>query len=638
MVCGYFGYSRMKNFNPRIYRILTLARLMSVMLFIGKATSVNAGHLKGSELTYSCTGNNQYQIRYTLYTDCQGGAPGQQSPLDVKSSACNQYFSTILYLQSNESDVIDLTCTSATNACNGGSAPAIRKWVYTGTLTLPSACADWKISVSECCRNGLITTVQSPSNAAIYTEALINNESGMNDSPKFAADPTFWLLAGQINRVHPGISGTNGDSLVIRFITPRTSSTETVQYLPGYGADRPFRLNEPLSLHNFTGEFSITPIYQETGIIALSAEEYRNGILVGQVIRETEITVIQNGNRLPSLSGIDGQDFFEMTVCQENQVCFDVFASDEDSTESVSVTINEMPEGAAASVSSGRLPNIHFCWTVEDGKQQDEPYKFQITVRDNHCPLQGVQVYTYLISVKGFEVSETTSPATCSNRSDGGIELHLPMEQSTYEIDWLQSEESSAIRSQLLPGTYEVVITDNVTGCESRRSIQVNFEHEAPFITLGTNQVVCEGREIILDPGTGFSEYKWQDGSTSSQYPVSTTGWYSVDVNDQFGCTGEASVHILMSPCTAVEEPLVAAKMRIYPNPVNAVLQLDFPKALEKTYQLLITDVMGKEILSHSVSKLTTVERIDVSTLLNGVYLLHLYQGDEKATFRFIKE
>ncbi|MFI5194633.1 MAG: gliding motility-associated C-terminal domain-containing protein [Chitinophagales bacterium] len=48
----------------------------------------------------------------------------------------------------------------------------------------------------------------------------------------------------------------------------------------------------------------------------------------------------------------------------------------------------------------------------------------------------------------------------------------------------------------------------------------------------------------MLDAGTGFSSYLWQDGSQQQQFTVTDTGSYRVDVTDGHHCMAADSIHI----------------------------------------------------------------------------------------------
>jgi hypothetical protein len=57
-----------------------------------------------------------------------------------------------------------------------------------------------------------------------------------------------------------------------------------------------------------------------------------------------------------------------------------------------------------------------------------------------------------------------------------------------------------------------------------------------PELDLGPNSYLCNGQSIILDAGSGWETYTWQDNSTEQTFEVNQPGTYSVET--QFGsCT-----------------------------------------------------------------------------------------------------
>ncbi|MFT3703868.1 MAG: gliding motility-associated C-terminal domain-containing protein [Agriterribacter sp.] len=70
-----------------------------------------------------------------------------------------------------------------------------------------------------------------------------------------------------------------------------------------------------------------------------------------------------------------------------------------------------------------------------------------------------------------------------------------------------------------------------------------------PVLTLDKTPSLCAGGSRVLSPGS-FASYLWSNGSTSSSITVTTTGLYSVQVTDQYGCKGTDAVAIttLLAP------------------------------------------------------------------------------------------
>jgi hypothetical protein len=65
-----------------------------------------------------------------------------------------------------------------------------------------------------------------------------------------------------------------------------------------------------------------------------------------------------------------------------------------------------------------------------------------------------------------------------------------------------------------------------------------------PFVNFGNDTAICNGSNLILNPGTGYSSYTWQDNSTNNFFNVVNPGKYWVTV--QNGC-GTASDTINIS-------------------------------------------------------------------------------------------
>ena len=87
------------------------------------------------------------------------------------------------------------------------------------------------------------------------------------------------------------------------------------------------------------------------------------------------------------------------------------------------------------------------------------------------------------------------------------------------------------------PGTYDVQLILNYGSYTDTVGQQVII-NPLPDIDLGSaTSVLCPGTDTILNAGEGFSEYLWQNGSSSPTFLVTTAGIYSVTVTDYNGCS-----------------------------------------------------------------------------------------------------
>jgi|GEM_PF-5000008 len=97
-------------------------------------------------------------------------------------------------------------------------------------------------------------------------------------------------------------------------------------------------------------------------------------------------------------------------------------------------------------------------------------------------------------------------------------------------------------------GSYTVTVTNYLTGCEvSVPPVDITI-HPLPNIDLGSDRDLCDGTNLTLDAGSGYSEYIWNDGDTIQQNIVSQTGIYVVMVTDSFDCRNRDTVAVTYHP------------------------------------------------------------------------------------------
>ncbi len=71
-------------------------------------------------------------------------------------------------------------------------------------------------------------------------------------------------------------------------------------------------------------------------------------------------------------------------------------------------------------------------------------------------------------------VDATSTEAKCPDSYDGSVTLDISGGTSPYSVIWLNSDETTTSRNDLLPGTYNVVVTD-ANGCPAATSEDVGF-------------------------------------------------------------------------------------------------------------------------------------------------------------------
>lgn len=91
-------------------------------------------------------------------------------------------------------------------------------------------------------------------------------------------------------------------------------------------------------------------------------------------------------------------------------------------------------------------------------------------------------------------------------------------------------------------GPYSVTIT-NQFGCERSDTVNITMS-SPPTVSLGPDQLLCNGASITLNAGNPGMSYLWSSGQTSQSISVSTPGDYYAFVTNAQGCTGVDSIHL----------------------------------------------------------------------------------------------
>lgn len=387
---------------------LCLYRYISILLFlfILKSDAAFATHSMGADLSYQCLGGNNYRLRISFYRDCEGIQAPFACMVQISSASCGINDVAYLVPLPGTGQEITTICPSDSSTCNGGIHTGIEEWVYEGDYTFPAQCNDWTIVYEQCCRNGAITTISNPLNEEILIYALLNNTvSPCNNSPTFSNKPVPFVCIGQEFCFNHGAWDPDGDSLSYSLITPLSYLHSNVSYFPPYSPTQPLNSVPPMSFNYQNGDFCITPQTSEVTVMAVLVSEYRNGVFIGAVERDIQITVIPCVNNLPSLSGINGTNNYSATICADAPFCFDIFSNDIDPGQTVSVSWDHAIPPASLTVNGSAHPSATFCWTPSQADVGSNPRCFTAKVTDDACPTFGTQVFSYCLRVVNLSVN-----------------------------------------------------------------------------------------------------------------------------------------------------------------------------------------------------------------------------------------
>lgn len=97
---------------------------------------------------------------------------------------------------------------------------------------------------------------------------------------------------------------------------------------------------------------------------------------------------------------------------------------------------------------------------------------------------------------------------------------------------------------------YELTLTDG-NGCAAIDTVLVTML-PAPIVNLGADTTICGG-PLVLDAANIGSAYLWSTGAGTQTLAVSSTGAYSVAVQNVNGCIGSDAINIVVNPNPTVD-------------------------------------------------------------------------------------
>lgn len=527
------------NYFSRHALFLKLFFIAALALTLGAQRSY-ASHAAGGNLTYCHDSANVYTLNFTLYRDCFGIAAPPSITVNVSSISCGMSFSVVLTPIPGTGQEITHPCTGTFSTCQGGQEPGIQKWEYAANYNFPAQCADWTISTAVSARNAAITTIQNPGQDDLYIDAHLDNSSVDNCSPHFTNDPIVFVCIGQPFVFNNGAVDDDGDSLVYSFITPRIAANQDVQYVNGYSVANPISSNPAVSIDPVTGDIVFNATAPEVGVIAVLIQEYRNGVLIGTVMRDIQIYTVPCSNSLPTLTGINGTADFSLVACAGSNICFDIMSADSDAVQILTMTWNNGIPPAGFSVdSTTSRPVGHFCWNTQPSDARPQPYTFTVTIRDNNCPSTGAQVYSYSITLGSLTAVTTSTPVSCNGGHNGTATATITGGSAPFQYLWSPGQLVGQTVTGLGAGNYSVYVVDS-NGCQANQTVVVTEPTAMQTSIVGLYPSSCGtpgGFDIVTTGGTpNYTYYTNTVPPSNGSTVTAAAGNYTVTVRDGHNC------------------------------------------------------------------------------------------------------
>lgn len=337
-----------------------------------------ATHNRAGEITYRHLGGNQYEATITTYTVPTSPADRSELPLDWGDGNIDTLFRS-----------------------NGGGfgeiiQPGIKMNKYVGIHTYQSL-GTYCLSMEDPNRNGGVVNIPNSVDVPFYIQSCltISPFTGDNSSPVLLNPPIDLACVGEIFEHNPGAWDEDGDSLSYELVT--------CLGLDGFPIDG-YDIPNGVTIDGFTGDM-VWQVPLQTGEFnyAIRINEWRNGVLVGHILRDMQVDVLNCDNNPPIVESID-----EICVEAGQTVEFEVIAYDPNNDPVILTATGgplEVTDPATfiQPVSDPDTARSDFIWDTKCHHVQVQPYTMSFRAEDVPASNQPelVDYHTVFITVIG---------------------------------------------------------------------------------------------------------------------------------------------------------------------------------------------------------------------------------------------
>lgn len=392
-----------------------------LFLLLTTISFVQAAHIVGGDFSYRHLSEDKYEFKMKMYRDCGGGGAQFESFLNVGiySKETNVKIATIRMPR------ITIYSIKFNTGCTSPQLRCVETGIFKAEVSLPQTIYNntdgYYIQWERCCRNDIIKNIVNPGGTpmAFYMEFPSPYPAGgpqrINSSPEFLRDPLNYLCVGEAFKYDFKIYDADGDELRMKIGVPNAGGY-TSQFMPqqntgpapydnvtwqsGYGLgginQNIMDGNPDLYVDDDTAFIYLVPRQIGVYVISVICEEFRNGIKIGEVVRELQLEVLNCPPRhKPEITTniIGGTNTVDAFIGQ--QICFDVEARDGDKAEllkfrvdtggmykllGTSATLNP------ADIAGNEMISTRFCWTPSCPLDTANGAFLDFIVYDNSCP------------------------------------------------------------------------------------------------------------------------------------------------------------------------------------------------------------------------------------------------------------
>lgn len=400
-----------------------MKRILLLVIICLLGLSAEATHIVGGEFQLKYLENFKYRLILNLYFDDVNGNPQAEDQfIDavVYEKGTNRLIGTVQLNKDADEQV-----PYSNPDCAVGEL-VTRKIIYAEDIELAANVfnnpSGYYVVWERCCRNNIITNIVDPggTGTVFYLEfpPVVDSNGAriLNSSPNFTTPAGDYACINQPFTFPFGATDDDNDQLRYSFIKPlrgrtgRNNPTNVateepypeVAWVAGY--DRNTAIAPGMAI-DANGLITVTPNKLGLFVFSVLCEEIRNGQVIGRVIRDFQIMVLDCPiNDAPqvfvkekdkaSLYNTNDTIFLDL----EAGKCVDVFVTDPNAGQKLSIAINAINfrltdgiingEQLQVNTTPGDSIKFEICWPeclATDGGEV--PFLFDVIASDDGCSL-----------------------------------------------------------------------------------------------------------------------------------------------------------------------------------------------------------------------------------------------------------
>ncbi len=590
----------------KLLKITLLFYLLTALL----STNTYANNVAAGELSYTWLSGSTYRFVYKGYFDCSG-SPAPASVYLCATNTCantnthyilSSWSGSITYGMPNGSNV-PVGCLKPSTQCDSPSSTlkGYKEYWYTTDITLNDTCSNWQFVTTVNSRSSFDNVVAGNQ----YLKVTFDNTNIQKNSSPYFTSPAviYWSKYNQLYlRNH--LSDPDGDSLVLEVTQPLTHSgttnlcpttSSTVALIPH---TPPISFpNNPFPTMGGSGFYidsvntvSITPDPNGVFLVTYLIKEYRNGKLIGTILKDV-VFVIANVGNYYLRSEIDSTRFSGLKhfnpgtyiSCPGDTIrtCYRISANNSNARIYVSDTMHRTIPGAIVSISGQGKDTVYWCMEWVSAPADTGIFQVRFFAVDSSCYPPGIANFGWI----GYNVYMRAQPLVSISKQSPNpawpyVNINFSASHTPCNSPWYQWQ----VNGKDVPGTQAQKYLWSSTKLNDGDHIRCLFKC---YDTLCLDTSVVTSNTITVNIKTGINE---------------TTG------SD--------------------------ALLTIFPNPNNGVFTIAAPGInINQSLHLAIFNIYGQSVYSTGNY---TGGQIDLSGEARGMYMLRLSDGEREYKANFV--